>query len=68
MAIHKVKMNLPWRDVGKADIKFRIQQNGELFGTMKISRGALEWFPKNAKKAYKTSWTKFDSLCRQKSR
>jgi len=66
MAIHKVTYNLPDIELGKADIVFSVDGNGEKIGTLTISKGAIEWTPKNWKgrKGYKTkhSWADFDKL------
>ena len=62
MATHNVHINLPWREIGKSDVEFQIYQDGEVFGKIKISKGAIEWFPKNAKKPYKIGWSRFDKI------
>lgn len=62
MAKHNVHINLPWSEIGKTDVEFQIYQNGEKFGKIKISKGAIEWFPKNAKKPYKIGWSAFDRM------
>lgn len=64
MAKHNVYVDLPWRELGKTDLKIRIYENDELLGTITISKGAIEWYPKNAKKPYKMRWSRFDRIIR----
>ena len=37
----------------------------EKFGTITISKGALEWWPSNAKKPFRMDWTRFDRAIRE---
>lgn len=64
MANHNVHINLPWRELGKADVKFKIFQNGVVFGTLTISKGAMTWATKNGKKPKKFGWRKLDTILR----
>ena len=65
MAKHNVHINLPWREIGKADVEFQIYKDDEVFGKIKISKGDKEQFSKNAKKPYKISWTAFDKMIKK---
>lgn len=60
MAQHKLTFTLPEREIGKEDVIFNIYEDGEKFGTIKISKGALEWFPRSNKKPFKLGWKRFD--------
>jgi hypothetical protein len=62
MATHNVFFNLPARELGNSDIILEIFSNEEKFGTITISKGALEWYPANAKKPYKLGWFRFDRI------
>ena len=35
---HKVVFSIPERELGKADIEFKVKSNNRVFGTLKISR------------------------------
>ena len=59
MARHEVRFVLPWRKLGKEDVVFRVDQDGELLGTLKVSKGAVVWWPGRAKLGYKMSWERF---------
>lgn len=40
---NQVRFTIPERAIGKADIEFKVKQGGKLLGTLKISKGNLEW-------------------------
>ncbi len=65
MAKHNVYLNLPKRELGKADAIFDIITNGRKAGTITISKGAIEWYPANAKKPFKMGWKRFDRAIRE---
>ena len=65
MAKHNVYVNLPWRELGKADAIFDVYTDGKKAGTVTISKGAIEWSPANAKKPYKLGWKRFDRAIKQ---
>jgi hypothetical protein len=60
MAAHNVFFNLPRRELGNSDVVIEVFNDEEKFGTVTISKGALEWYPANAKNPYKLSWIRFD--------
>ncbi len=62
MATHIVHFNLPRRELGNSDIVIEIHSGEEMFGTVTISKGALEWYPANAKNPYKLGWIRFDRV------
>lgn len=65
MAKHNVFVDLPKRELGKVDAFFDIFKDGEKFGTITISKGLMEWYPSNAKKPYRLSWSSFDKAVRK---
>ena len=62
MAKHKVTFELPVRELGTSDVKFRVKSDDEMFGTLEISKGSVVWFPKGTLLGYKMGWKKFDEL------
>lgn len=63
MPQHTVYIEMPpSREIGLSDVIFRVYSDNELFGTITISKGAIEWFPSRAVKAYKMNWEKFDQV------
>ena len=65
MAKHNVYVNLPPRELGKADAIFDVYTDNKKAGTITISKGAIEWFPANAKKPYKLGWKGFDKAIKK---
>jgi hypothetical protein len=62
---HKVTFDLPRRELGREDIVFVVHKNDRRFGTLLISKGAVEWRPTNKVYRRKISWDKFDQLMRE---
>ncbi len=56
---HEVRCTIPKQEIKNADIEFKVRRNGEMFGTLKISKGGMVWVPKDAKKGYKVNWGQF---------
>jgi hypothetical protein len=65
MAKHNIYFEVPTCELGKTDIFFHIQKDEEKFGTITISKGNLQWYPKNSKKPYTMSWSAFDKIIRE---
>ena len=61
---HKVIFNLPRRELGREDIEFIVEQDGKRFGTLLVSKGAVEWRPTNKVYRRKLNWTRFDQAMR----
>ncbi len=61
MADHSVKFTVPYRDLGRSDVKFKIyskeRRERKLVGTLYISHGAIEW---RSRKKHKQSIVKLD--------
>jgi len=66
--MHDVRFSIPERELGKADIEFVIKKDGKVFGTMKISKGSLVWFPKDTTYGHKIGWNKFDEMMKGAAR
>ncbi len=62
---HEVRFELPRRALGKENLVFEVDEDGERLGTLLISKGAVVWYPGRAKKGYKLSWTRFDEAMRR---
>ena len=65
---HTATFTLPERSLGNSDIEVRIRRDGVMFGTLKISKGALEWLPASGKYRRSLSWTRLDQLAEQYGR
>ena len=62
---HKVTFTLPRRELGREDIVFIVKKDDRRFGTLLISKGAVEWRPTNKVYRRKVSWDKFDQIMRE---
>lgn len=60
MAKHAVKFAVPERELGRADLTFRVRRNNRLFGTLTVSNGSVVWFPRGKSKGRKFNWADFD--------
>lgn len=65
---HKVLFNIPDRELGKSDIKFKVRKNNEVFGMLEISKGGLVWYRKGNSYGNKIGWLKFDSVMKNMPR
>lgn len=65
---HKVNFNVPSRPLSFADIVFSVREDDEKFGELRISQGALVWFPRNKQIGYRMSWKKLDALFQERGR
>lgn len=61
---HIVKFTVPERDLGKGDLEFKVRKNGKVLGTLKVSKGKLEWVPKDLTYGYNIGWDKLDELAK----
>ncbi len=56
---------LPNAELVNSDAVFSIYQNGRKLGTITISKGSIEWFPRNFKHPYSSSWAQFDKMIKK---
>ena len=59
---HNITFSLPERQLGKVDIVFRIRKDGALFGTLRVSKGGVDWFPWKKQLGYGIDWSQLDHL------
>ena len=59
---HYVRFVVPERDLGHADIVFSAWNDDEKIGTLRVSKGAVEWFVKDSKKGKKLTWKRFSKV------
>jgi hypothetical protein len=68
MATHTIQMNIPSRVVLNSDIEFDVHSNESKLGTLRISKGSIEWAPAHFAHGFHMEWEKFDHLMRQEGR
>lgn len=62
MPKHNVFIDLPKRELGNVDAVFEIIQDDAKLGTIAISKGEMDYFPRNAKMPIKLNWSQFDKM------
>jgi len=62
---HNVLFSVPVRELGKADVEFYVSNGGAKIGTLKVSKGLIEWVPKDFTLGYQVSWKDFDIFMRK---
>ncbi len=65
---HKVAFSIPERQLGKRDIVFRVSKDDALFGTLRVSKGGVDWFPLKKQLGYGFDWSRIDRLFRTAGR
>ena len=62
MAEHVVTFTVPQRPLERRDIEFDVRADGEMLGTLKVSRGGMVWRPRDHTYGYYLSWEKLDEV------
>ena len=65
---HDVRFTIPERSLGKSDVRFSVYEEGELLGTLQVSKGAVVWFPPGTSYGHKVRWHEFDAMMRKRQR
>ncbi len=65
---HDVRFSVPERSLGKSDVRFAVYRDGELLGTLEVSKGAVVWFPPGTTYGHKARWADFDMMMRKRRR
>ena len=71
MAEHNLEVKIPrWVEIQRKDLWLKVYSNGELFGTLKVSQGSIDWNPAGSKreKPYVIHWQELDDFARTKRR
>lgn len=61
MSGHKVTVEVPKRQIARADVKFQVKSNGRMLGTLTVSKGSVVWFPYGTSYGCKMGWKKFNA-------
>ena len=65
MPVHSLKLSLPSTEIANSDVIIDVHQDGSKHGTLKISKGGIDWHPKNAKSHISLNWTQFDKMIKE---
>ena len=69
MSDHKVRFTVPYRDLGRSDVEFKIyavgprrrgQRDKHIIGTLMVSHGAIEWRSRKKHNKVRLDWDDFD--------
>ena len=63
-----VDFTVPSRPLGKTDIRFVVRTEDGVLGTLRISKGALVWFPKKTNYGHKVPWLQFHRIATEQFR
>ena len=66
MPKHEIRLTIPPETVLNKDAECDVYSNDEMLGTLKISKGSIEWRPKNYKYGFHLSWEDFSDLMKDK--
>jgi len=62
---YDVALNTEGLDVTKKDVEFRINLDGSRLARLWVSKGGIEWVPKDHEKGIAMSWKEFDTWMKQ---
>ncbi len=63
---HKVSMRQPKDSVVNRDVVFMTYKNNRKLGTLRVSRGSIDWIPSNGTVARYLSWSDFALIMESK--
>lgn len=62
MAKHNVYFELPLLELNNADARFNIYEDEEKLGSITISKGSFDYYPRNRKNPVRISWSALDEM------
>lgn len=62
---HEVTFQVPERVLGKSDIQFRVKVDGEVFGELRVSKGAIVWYRKGSTSGRRMPWGDLDEVMKK---
>lgn len=65
MPEHEIYMTMPTKIVLNKDTDFDIYSDGNMLGTLKISKGSIEWRSAKLTYGYHLSWEQFDDIMKK---
>jgi hypothetical protein len=67
---YKVTFKAPERELGREDLEFVIKRDGRKIGTLKVSKGPLEWVPADhaPNNPHTIGWPEFDEFMKKQPR
>ena len=65
MSIHDIQMSIPEKMVMNKDAVFDVYSDKSKLGSLRISKGTVEWAPVNFAHGFHLQWEQFDRLMRE---
>jgi hypothetical protein len=66
---HTVKFEIPRRELGRANVEFLVYKDGQVFGKLLVSKGAIVWRKKwKSTRGRKMGWGEFHRLMQENGR
>ena len=62
---YEVNFKAPTRRLGKSDVNFVVKDESGVLGTLKVSKGAIVWYPKKTNYGYKADWERFHRVAQE---
>ena len=62
MPKHELHLTIPPKTVLNKDAECDVYSDNEMLGTLKISKGSLEWRPKNHQNGFHLTWEEFSQI------
>ncbi len=60
MAKKEVWLNVPSQELGTMEVEFKVWSGGKRYGTLRISKASIVWFPAMARYGKRLSWGRFN--------
>jgi hypothetical protein len=64
MSIHDIHMSMPEKMVLNKDVVFDVYSDKYKLGSLRISKGTIEWAPANFVQGLHLRWEQFDEVMR----
>ncbi|MBU0586712.1 hypothetical protein KJ780_04305 [Candidatus Micrarchaeota archaeon] len=65
---YKVSFILPERELGRADIEFKVIEGREKLGRLRVSKGSVVWLARDKTYGRKLNWREFAEMMEQAGR
>ena len=65
MSAHDIYVAIPEKSVLNKDVVFDVYSDKNKLGTLKISKGSVEWAPSNFANGFHLVWEQFDRMMRE---
>ncbi len=65
MPKHDIYLTIPPKTVLHKDTEFDVYSDDSMLGTLKVSKGSIEWRPANHIHGYHLSWEEFGRLMQE---